>query len=180
MYWRQNAWHSIILNTVKKGFTLIELLVVISVIGILASVLLVALSSAREKAYLTRSKTEFRSIETALEIYKIDHNDQYPTDASRDTMPTGLEKYITGGWPKGPWPGSFYDWDSWDLSGQKIYQISIRFCPIGGDLSSCRFPRQTWATNFDVDSAAYYCIAGSCRSHESQPITYPGYCVNCN
>ena len=61
----------------QKGFTLIELLVVISVIGLLASVILVSLNSARQKARDAKRKADLRQLATALNLYYND-NDIYP------------------------------------------------------------------------------------------------------
>jgi general secretion pathway protein G len=165
----------------KKGFTLIELLVVIAIIGILSAIVLAALSRGRDRAYEARARSEMTSIRNALELYYLDHG-SYPADSYRDAPP-GLENYLAGKvWPSAPWPNSFYDWDNWvdPATGKAIYQISVRFCPIGGPLSACNFPKSSWATNFDIDSSFYYCVEGACRSHINHPIDYPGYCVNCN
>lgn len=61
-----------------RGFTLIELLVVIAIIGMLSSVVLASLSSARMKARDARRLQDAKQVQTALELYYNDNN-TYPT-----------------------------------------------------------------------------------------------------
>lgn len=164
----------------KKGFTLIELLVVIAILGVLSSIVLVGLTRARSSAAFARAKLEFKSITTAIEMYTQDHNNIFPADVSRG-LPPGLEVYLSGeDWPDAPWPGSVYDWENWTdpANGSRILQISVRFCPVDHP-EQCKFPNESWATSFDSNSSVYYCIEGACRSHISEPINHPGYCINC-
>lgn len=65
----------------KQGFTLIELLVVIAIIGILASVVLASLNSAREKARDASRAAQVQEFAKALEIYFLD-NGSYPCSQS--------------------------------------------------------------------------------------------------
>jgi type II secretion system protein G len=66
------------MTNTKRGFTLIELLVVIAIIGILSSVVLASLNSARQKARDSKRLTDIAQIQTALELY-FDSNGDYPT-----------------------------------------------------------------------------------------------------
>lgn len=68
-------------NKKQQGFTLIELLVVIAIIGLLASVVLLALNSARAKSRDAKRVADVRQIQSGLELFFNDCS-SYPVEAT--------------------------------------------------------------------------------------------------
>lgn len=61
----------------SHGFTLIELLVVIAIIGLLSSIVLASLNTARQKGNIAAVQADLSSMQTAFEMYFNSHN-AYP------------------------------------------------------------------------------------------------------
>jgi general secretion pathway protein G len=75
----------------QKGFTLVELLVVIAIIGVLATLVLLQLGTARARARDTKRIADVNQLRTAAEQYYDDNGGHYPTVADQTT----LGKYLT-------------------------------------------------------------------------------------
>lgn len=115
-----------------KGFTLIELLVVIAIIGILASVVLSSMASARQSAINVRKKTELRTVINALQVYYWDNNSvpgnriQGSWDVFGPNGDNTLTELITGGYlntlPTSPdsLPYYYYDYGSYVIVSTRL------------------------------------------------------------
>ncbi len=95
----------------NKGFTLIELLVVIAIIGILASIVLASLNSARKKGRDARRVADIKQLQLALEMYFDSSNNQYPTGDIAALTALKTSGYIAA-IPSDPLAGKTYFYQS--------------------------------------------------------------------
>jgi general secretion pathway protein G len=95
------------------GFSLIEILVVLVIIGLLVSIVAPNVLQRADEARVQKVKADFKNIETALKLYKLD-NFNYPTTeqglkawVEKPTMDPIPRNWKQGGYveklPEDPW-----------------------------------------------------------------------------
>ena len=64
----------------KSAFTLVEILIVVVILGILAAIIVPQFTNAAEESKLSNLTSNLQSIRAQLELYKMHHNEAYPTN----------------------------------------------------------------------------------------------------
>lgn len=104
----------------RRGFTLLEMMLVLLIIGLLATVAALNLTSGADKARVQTTQASIRSMETALKSYYFEKG-AYPTTAEGllPLVPKFLEEVPTDGWKR---PFQYY---SPGTSGHEFEIISL-------------------------------------------------------
>jgi len=84
----------------EGGFTLVELMVVIVIIGLLATIVIINVMPAADRAAATKARADIATLEQGIEMYRLD-NQRYPTSEE------GLQALVAGEYirrlPNDPW-----------------------------------------------------------------------------
>lgn len=114
----------------QTGFTLIEIMVVVVILGILAAFAVPNIMDNPERARITKAEHDIRTIENALDMYRMD-NFRYPTTdqglealVRRPTSPPEPPNWKSGGYmrslPKDPW-GNEYQYRAPEEAGGRVH-----------------------------------------------------------
>jgi len=70
----------------KRGFTLVEILIVVVILGILAAIVVPQFTQASTEAKYNSLCSNLQSIRSQIELYKVQHNDDAPTDPNQQLI----------------------------------------------------------------------------------------------
>lgn len=97
-------------KTLNRGFTLIEVMIVVVILGILAAIVVPKIMGRPDEARIIKAKQDIRTIESALNLYKLDNFNYPTTEQGLDalvTRPANAKQWKEGGYldrtPQDPW-----------------------------------------------------------------------------
>ena len=126
-------------KTLNRGFTLIELLVVIAIIGILASVVLASLNSARDKGEDAAIKSNLNNARSQAALYYEDNTRSYAgvCAAAQTATPGGIAGLVAA-----------------SIGG-------------GAAASDCDDAAGAWAVEKELNSGRFYCVDSTGKAAEN-------------
>ncbi len=151
----------------KMGFTLVELLVVISIIGLLASIVLTTVNSARGKARDARRISDFQEVRKALAFY-FDKYNRYPNETPvgggpwSDNFNSMVQQLVTEGFlpsvPKDPAVSNGYAYYNYlgSVGGLLVVTLESISPTTVPPYGSCRPFDLNWCSYTQVNSQ--YCL----------------------
>jgi general secretion pathway protein G len=101
------------------GFTLIELILVTVIIAILAGAVTLSFQGRTQDARYSRALADIKQLETAVDAFALDNNDQYP--GSLEDLIGGKRDYLRDP-AKDPW-GNPYEYIQPGEQHRKTYDI---------------------------------------------------------
>ena len=129
----------------KKAFTLIELLVVIAIIGLLSTLSIIALNSARAKARDAKRISDVKQMQVALEMYYNDMADYpatVPAGSAIASLPSGATASTTF-LRVVPVPPTPYDGLACNTSSGTYVKEVYKYTKTGGGLATGVVPSYT-------------------------------------
>lgn len=79
----------------KKGFTLVEILIVVIILGILAAIVIPQFTEASNDARDSALVSDLQTLRSQIELYKIQHLDNYPGQAGADITTVAAADFVT-------------------------------------------------------------------------------------
>ena len=84
----------------ERGFTLVELMVVIVIIGLLATIVVINVMPAADRAAVTKARADIATLEQGIDIYRL-NNRRYPT--SEEGLQALVAQNLVRRLPNDPW-----------------------------------------------------------------------------
>jgi general secretion pathway protein G len=150
----------------NTGFTLVEILIVVIILGILAAIVIPQFTEASNDARVSAVVSDLQTVRSQIELFKVQHLDQYPGSVNGAAIPTGaaLVAALTGktnntgaidaAGTLGPYLGKFPT-NPFCVSGGNTVELVTGADPVVQSSNTVGWWFNTDTTTFGINSTDY-------------------------